>query len=134
MRSHYQGTCTNCGKRLDKQHLFQGVIICEDCLKMVSHALQKMQNELKMLVTVYTDMVRAALVQGRFRPPPAVPPGQEMPPKELTRAFDRLINRMGVSDAQTRSKSEVPKLRDGEDHQDGAVQGGGDLDALSGRR
>ena len=134
MRQHYQGTCTNCGKRLKKQHVFQGVIICEDCFKMVSHAMQRTKNELEMLVTVYKDMVRAALVQGRFRPPPAVPAGEMMPPMELSRAFDRLAERTGAKDAQTASKGEVSELRDGADHSDGEVSDRGGLDALSGRR
>lgn len=134
MKSQFQGTCANCEKPLEQQHVFQGVIICVDCHKLVSHALQRTQAELKMLFTVYTDMIRAALVQGKFRPPPAVPAGQAMPPMELSRAFDRLANRVGGNDAPTTSKGEVPELRDGEGHPDGEVQGGGDPDALSGRR
>jgi hypothetical protein len=134
MKQQYRGNCTNCGAQLKKQHVFQGVIICEDCFKMVSHALQKTQNELKMLVTVYTDMIRAALVQGKFRPPPAVPAGEMMPPMELSRAFDRLAKRTGVSDAQATSEGEVQELRDGDDCLDGEVQRGGCADALSGRR
>lgn len=134
MKQQYRANCTNCGKQLEKQHVFQGVIICTDCFKMVSHALQRTQNELKMLITVYTDMIRAALVQGRFRPPPAVPAGEMMPPMELSRAFDRLAKRTGAKDAQATSESEVQPLRDGEDSPDGEVQRGGCADALSGRR
>lgn len=134
MKQHYQGTCTNCGKKLTQQHVFQGVIICTDCFKMVSHALERTKAELQMLVTVYTDMIRVALVQGKFRPPPAVPAGEMMPPMELSRAFERLAKRTGVKDAQAASEGEVQELRDGDDRPDGEVQRGGCLDALSGRR
>lgn len=134
MRSRRQGNCANCAKPLAQQHVFQGVIICEDCHKLVSHALQRTQTELKMLFTVYTDMIRAALVQGKFRPPPAVPAGQQMPPIELSKAFDRLADRVGGKDASATSKSGVPKLRDETSRPDGEVPRRGDPDALSGRR
>lgn len=70
MKSREQLTCTNCKERLnDKKQVFQGVIICDNCYKLVSHAIKRTQGELKMLFLVYTDMIRVGLLKGEFRPP-----------------------------------------------------------------
>lgn len=70
MKSREQLICTNCKERLNgKKQVYQGVIICDNCYKLVSHAIKKAQGELKMLFLVYTDMIRVGLLKGEFRPP-----------------------------------------------------------------
>jgi len=95
MKSRFIDTCMNCGERLpEPPHVFQGVLICKDCYKMVSHFVEKTKKEMQQLFLVYTDMLRVALVKGELRPPPA-PPGKEMPPLELAKAFQRLVEKIG---------------------------------------
>lgn len=92
MKSGRQNVCTNCKSVLKQQHVFQGVIVCEDCFKMVSHTIEKTKKELSMLFLVYTDIVRAALVKGEFRPP-TMPPDGRMAPSELSKALQQVGQR-----------------------------------------
>ena len=139
MKSRQINTCMNCGSSLpDPPHVFQGVLICSDCFKIVSHCIQKTKAELNMLYTVYTDMLRVALVKGELRPPPAAPDNKEMPPLEFTKAFQRLSQKYGGLHGNettgTDGQDKVPALRDDEHDTDGAVDDWRHTEALSGRR
>ena len=94
MKSREQGICTNCKDPLnDKRQVFQGVLICDNCFKLVSHAIKRTRGELKMLFLVYTDMVRVGLLKGEFRPPVLPSSGKSMPPKELAKALQEMAKR-----------------------------------------
>jgi len=126
VKSRYVDTCINCKSKLpEKPFVFQGVVICENCFKVVSHCVQKTKKELNMLFLVYTDMLRAALVKGELHFPPAVPEGQEMPVAEFSRAFTRLVEKIGGRNAQTEKgpngKGQVPELRVDDRDADGQV-------------
>lgn len=122
MKSRYQGTCMNCKERLEQQHVFQGVIICENCFKMVSHTIERTKKELHMLFLVYTDMIRAALVKGEFRPSP-LPPDGRMRPSELSKALQEMgRKRDATQEAKATGDGAVRPLRREEDRPDGAVQ------------
>ena len=96
MKSRDQLICTNCKESLNgKKQVFQGVIICDNCYKLVSHAIKRTQGELKMLFLVYTDMIRVGLLRGEFRPPVMPPPGKTMPPSELAKALQKMAARGG---------------------------------------
>jgi len=132
------GTCQNCKQPLpESPRVFQGVIICHDCFKIVSHYIQRTQNELKMLFTVYTDMLRVALVKGELRPPPAPPPGKEMPPKAFSDAFKKMAERFGGLHGQeekgTDGEGQVSELRLDDGGPSGGVPGGRHDQALPGR-
>jgi hypothetical protein len=94
--SQFIDDCLNCGNKLpNPPKVFQGVLICDGCFKIVSHCVQRTKQELNMLFTVYADMLRVALVKGELRPPPPAPAGKTMPPAELTRAFKRMAQKFG---------------------------------------
>lgn len=132
MKSRDQLICTNCKESLNgKRQVFQGVIICENCYKLVSHAIKRTQNELKMLFLVYTDMIRVGLLKGEFRPPPLPPPGKSMPPSELAKAMDKMMK--GAADA-TKGQGPVPGVQGDTDGPDGEVPDWRHTDSLSGRR
>jgi len=109
MKSREQGTCTNCKDPLNsKRQVFQGVLICDNCYKLVSHAIKRTQGELKMLFLVYTDMVRVGLLKGEFRPPVLPSSGKSMPPQELAKALQEMAKR-GVSNGRD-SNGAVPRV------------------------
>jgi hypothetical protein len=136
MKSSYQGTCTNCKKRLKRQQVFQGVVICDDCFKMISHVIKRTKKELSMLFLVYTDMLRVSLLKGEFNFSPAV--DGEMPPVELAKALQQVAKKMEKKDGSatkgTDGEGAVPELQLDDDSADGEVRGGGDSEALCGRR
>jgi hypothetical protein len=115
-----------------KRQVFQGVIICDNCYKLVSHAIKRTQGELKMLFTVYTDMIRVGLLKGEFRPPVMPAPGKTLPQSELAKAMQEMAKR-GDDNAQN-SKGPVPDVSGDKDDTDGAVHGWRDTEAVSGRR
>lgn len=110
MKSREQLICTNCKENLSgKRQVFQGVIVCDNCYKLVSHAIKRTQGELKMLFLVYTDMIRVGLLKGEFRPPVMPPPGKSMPPYELAKALKEMAIRGGENEKD--SDSQVPHVR-----------------------
>lgn len=123
MKSKDQLFCTNCKDALnDKKQVFQGVLICDNCYKLVSHAIKRTQGELKMLFLVYTDMIRVGLLKGEFRPPVMPPPGTTMPPSELAKAMQRMAIRGGEN--ARNSDGPVLDVPGHEDGPDGAVHDG----------
>lgn len=134
MKSVEQLICTNCKQPLgDKRQVFQGVIICDDCYKLVSHAIKRTQGELKMLFLVYTDMIRVGLLKGEFRPPQLPAPGKAMPPSELAQAMQEMAKR-GADNAKSNGKGAVSGVQGSPDHSDGKVRGWTDTEAVSRRR
>lgn len=110
MRSKEQLVCTNCKDALGgERQVFQGVIICGNCYKLVSHAIKRTQGELKMLFLVYTDMIRVGLLKGEFRPPVLPPPGKSMPSSDLTKALQKMTTRGGENAKD--SNAPVPNVR-----------------------
>ncbi len=109
MKSREQLICTNCKDPLKGQRqVFQGVIICDNCYKLVSHAIKRTQGELKMLFLVYTDMIRVGLLKGEFRPPVLPSSGKSMPPHELTKVLQEMAKR-GANNGKN-SNSTVPDV------------------------
>jgi hypothetical protein len=101
MKSKEQLICTNCKESLnDNRRIFQGVLICENCYKLVSHAIQRTQKELKMLFLVYTDMIRVGLLKGEFRPPVMPPAGKKLPHSELAKAMQEMAKK-GIKDERS---------------------------------
>jgi hypothetical protein len=132
MKSRDQMICTNCKAPLNGvRHVFQGVIICDNCHKLVSHAIKRTQGELQMLFLVYTDMIRVGLLKGEFRPPPMPSPGKSMPPSELAKSLASMIQ--GASNATDR-ESPVSSLQSCADNTDGEVPPRRRAAPLSGRR
>lgn len=123
MKSSDQLICTNCKARLmDKRHVFQGVIICNDCFKIVSHTIKRTQEELKMLFLVYTDMIRVSLLKGEFRPPVMPPSGKKLPQEELAAALRQMAEK-GKKHGANR-ESGVSELSGDAGRPDGEVCGG----------
>jgi len=137
MKSHYQVACTNCRAPLTEQHVFQGVIICSDCYKIVSHAVQRTKKELHMLFLTYTDMLRVALVKGELRPPvlPSTNAKKGMPMDEFAAAFKSLGDLHGQGQRpEAGGESGVHPLRDGTQDQDRQARAGADNAAVRRRR
>lgn len=123
MKSKEQLICTNCKDPLrGKRHVFQGVIICDNCFKLVSHAIQRTQKELKMLFLVYTDMIRVGLLKGEFRPPVMPPAGKKLPHSELAKAMQEMAKK-GLGD-EGASQDTVHPLRRDQVNADGKVFSG----------
>lgn len=121
--------CLNCGRTLGSPaKTFQGILICDDCYKIVSHYIQRTKNEMSMLYLVYVDMLRVALVKGELRPPKAVPGNEEMHPLELTQAFKRMAEKFGGLHGKategSNGKLAVSDVRTDESDSDGEVRGG----------
>lgn len=126
----YQGTCTNCKEPLgDTTRVFQGVIICDTCFKIVSHTIERAKKELQMVFLTYTDTLRVALVKGELRPP-------VMPETEVTREqFFGAVAQVGARHAQFKAKgrSKLRPLRDASQHPAGQAPGGSGNPAVPGR-
>ena len=129
--------CINCGDQIDRPHVWQGVTICENCFKIVSHVIAKTKEEMQQVFLLYTDMIRVALVKGELRPP-KLPQQRKMPQNVFRDALKNAAEKLGVKDG---TQTEPP---DGK----GSVRVRGDFffqaedgirdricdDALSGRR
>ena len=117
MKSGYQGTCTNYGEQLKQQYVFQGVIVCSDCYKIVSHTVAKVKKELQMLFLTYTDMLRVALVRGEMRPavlPKDSPQGTSR--EDFISAIKDLGAKHGNALQRAVSQSDLPPLQSGENN------------------
>lgn len=139
MKSRFIDTCVNCGNKLPHPpRMFQGVLVCGDCYKIVSRCVERTQKELQMLFLVYTDMLRVALVKGELRPPPMPPAGKTMPPLELSRAFARMAENVGGSNDKAEEgpngQGAMSALRSRSASRDGEVHTGGHHQALRGGR
>lgn len=123
MQSKDRLVCTNCQTSLaGKRQVFQGVIICDNCYKMVSHSIKRTQEELKMLFLVYTDMIRVSLLKGEFRPPVLPPSGKKLPQEELVGAFRELAKR--GEEHGRKSGSAVSSMQRDQENPDGEVRDG----------
>lgn len=133
MKSRYQTACTNCKAPLPQQFVFQGVVICERCHKIVSHLVQRSRKELEMLFLTYTDMLRVALVKGEMNFP-VLPKSKRMPGNEMQRAMHEMALKIGEEHEGDRPEVEgdhpLSALWRATTDLDGAVQGGGRPSAL----
>ena len=129
--------CINCGGVVDRSFSWQGLIICEDCFKIVSHVIEKTKREMQQVFLLYTDMVRVALIKGELRPP-ILPKEKQMPPSvfqdALKHAAERLGERYGTKAKQSYSGSSMPEVCDAPQGGDGVGVQGGVLDAPVSRR
>lgn len=83
--------CTNCDKILPKAadiHLFQGVVCCADCDKIVRHAYEKAETLVRHVLTLYKESLRAALIKKQAHLP-KLPVG-DLPMGELPAAMNML--------------------------------------------
>ena len=108
--------CVNCRNTFEgRPCIFQGVMLCKSCFRLVDHVIKRAQNEMKLLFLTYTDMIRVALVKGELRPP-RLPNEKEMPKDELFKGISKLRE---VIRANTKTVSadegDVHPLRSGED-------------------
>jgi len=135
VKSRYQTTCTNCNAPLPKQFVFQGVVICEKCHKIVSHLVQRARKELEMFFLTYTDMLRVALLKGEMNFP-VLPKTKRMPGNEMQRAIYEMLSKMGAGDEAERSapnsEGALPELQGDQTRADGEVPTGGHLAAVPG--
>lgn len=125
MKSRYQETCTNCKASLEKQFLFQGLVICEKCNTIVTHLVHRAENEMKMMFLTYTDMLRVAIVKGELNFP-VLPAETRMPRREMEGALRDISRKLGGLDDQvvrstTQGKGEVSGLRNNTSGSDGTV-------------
>jgi len=127
-------TCINCGNNMDRQFIFQGVVVCGDCYKIASHYLQRTKTELQMLVQTYMEMLRVALIKGQLRPP-RLPEG-ELPRRQFTKAFQQLLEEVDANHTEkaTPSDSAVPAVRSQEADTRRELRTGSDAQAVPGRR
>ena len=60
--------CMNCGKQIPpgQSKIFAQVFLCETCSEVAKSFYEKLETELKHLLTVAKESIRVALVQGRF--------------------------------------------------------------------
>lgn len=137
MKSRYQTACTNCKAPLPKQFVFQGVVICERCHKIVSHLVQRSRKELEMLFLTYTDMLRVALIKGEMNFP-VLPKSKRMPGNEMQRALHEMALKIGEEHEGERSAPDsdhpLSALWRATTDPNGAVHGGGRSSALPGGR
>lgn len=105
-------TCINCGCEIGQQFTFQGVVICGDCYKIVSHFIQRAKTEMKLLYLTYTDMLRVSLIRGQLRPPRLPEKSTNMPRAEFLKALQQQIKEFSRANS-------TKKTTDG----NGAVQG-----------
>ena len=133
MKSKDQLICTNCKESLNgRRQVFQGVIICDNCHKMVSHTVKRTQEELKMLFLVYTDMIRVGLLKGEFRPPVLPSTGKSLPPNELSKAIREMAKR--GAENEKNSDGPVHGVSGDKDSPHGAVRGRGHTAPVLGGR
>ena len=65
-----QGTCINCdGALLASPKVFQGLVICDTCNKIVEHRLKKVRAELQMVFQTYLETIRIALIKKQMHLP-----------------------------------------------------------------
>ncbi len=66
--------CLNCHAETDQEHakFFAGVFLCGTCHDLAVHFHEKLERELKFLLTVSKESIRVALVQGKFILPEAL--------------------------------------------------------------
>jgi hypothetical protein len=71
--------CTNCKKELlsGQAAVFHDVIICLDCHKMATTIMERAKAQVKMMLLVYADILRVALIKGTLQFP-------ELPVEQLT--------------------------------------------------
>jgi len=127
-RENSLGTCLNCGGKLpNPPRIFQGILICEDCFKMVSHFVKRTREEFRMLFLVYTDLLRAALVKGELRPPRAAP-GPELPAQEFAKAFQQMAQKFGGLNVHKKKETDgegaMSPLRVDDGNTDGPARSG----------
>lgn len=130
--------CINCGDKIDRPHVWQGVTICENCFKIVSHVIAKTKEEMQQVFLLYTDMIRIALVKGELRPP-KMPTQKTMPTNVFRDALKNAADKLGVKDGTKTKPSNgngrVPVVRDEAQGDDAdSLQDRVRDDALSGRR
>lgn len=65
--------------------LFKGVWTCATCHGYAERAYQRLQKELKYLLTVSGEAIRIALIEGRMHPP--TEPAQEVSKADLLRTI-----------------------------------------------
>lgn len=78
--------CMNCKTpvKQDDVRLFQGVFCCSKCHELATRAFQRLERELKYMLTLAGETIRLALVKGEFQLGPADQP-HEIPKSELMR-------------------------------------------------
>lgn len=59
--------CANCKTKASAK-VFEGVMICEDCSKMVDVIIDRRRKELAVLETLYRDKLRVTLLEGKLSP------------------------------------------------------------------
>lgn len=108
--------CINCGEEITRTHVWQGIQICSNCFKIVSHTIAKTKKEMQQVFLLYTDMIRVALIKGELRPP-VLPDTKTMPPDIFKDALKKAIDRVGVKHGKetkpSNSNSAMPKVPDG---------------------
>lgn len=98
--------CTNCGKVLahkEDVYLFQKVICCSDCHKIVTHAFDKAQRLVDSVLSLYKEALRISLIKKQAHLP-TLPEG-EMPMGELQAS----MNMLGVLHANGAKKQQTSK-------------------------
>lgn len=108
--------CINCGDKIDRPHVWQGVTICENCFKIVSHVIKKTKEEMQQVFLLYTDMIRVALIKGELRPP-VLPKTKHMPQDVFRDALKGVAEKLGAKHGtetkQPPGNGGVPRVRDG---------------------
>lgn len=97
-------TCTNCGKLLtqaDDVHMFQAVVCCQICHKIVQTKLERADTLLRNVLTIYRDTLRQALIK-RQANLPTLPKEDTMPMPDLAAAMNilRTVNAHGTKEPQ----------------------------------
>jgi len=92
--------CMNCKTPVkhDAAKLFQGVFVCGGCHEIATRAFTRLERELKMMLTLASETIRLALIEGRLQLGPAE--SGDIPKSELMRSLIELAEKRQKKDVK----------------------------------
>lgn len=98
-------TCVNCKKEMTSEQtkMFAEVLVCDDCLIVAERVYERGHKELRMMLVVLKEMIRASLIKGEL---------QFTQPQGAPAASEDLMHKLSRLAAEVRSAHAV-KERDG---------------------
>jgi len=114
--------CPNCKQQIkEKAFTFQGLRICETCVKVVQRLLDRAEQQISLVRSMYLEVLRVSLLKGELQFP-EYPVPKDIGKGELLEAMQRLSAQLGgkhddrglhtEAERSTEGQSPVHPLRD----------------------
>jgi len=99
--------CMNCKRQVDPEQakLFAEVFVCEDCHTMAVHFWDRMELELRYLLTMAKESIRIALLEGKFSFPEGV--AQEVSKTDVLQAILQMHEAREKAQCRTDSQDQT---------------------------